>query len=138
RLDHREPIELLGVQRRDVGARRPELELWMAAAELPRLALGAPPDVADVGLADVGVGDQRTATRAMKSRRGLVADRFMLDESVLARAADRLLVEPFRPAGLAVDARELGTGELGAVAEVVGAVLRPRGELRVVRRELVA
>ena len=47
-------FELLGAQRCGRRAGRLELELGMSAAELSRLAVGAPPDVADVGLAQVG------------------------------------------------------------------------------------
>ncbi len=44
----------------------------------------------------------------------------MLDEAVLARGADRLLVAAERLGGLAAEARELGADERGAVGEVLG------------------
>ncbi|AGP37542.1 hypothetical protein SCE1572_25440 [Sorangium cellulosum So0157-2] len=56
-----------------------------------------------------------------------------MDEAVLARGADGLLVERLGVEVPALDARELGPDQRGAAAEVLGAVRRPDLELLAAR-----
>ncbi len=96
-LDHRQPVELLGAQRgrRRPGLLRPGLELGVGVAELLRLALGAPPQVAGVRASPTYASAIIPWPRAVEPRRGLVARSPRSGRSRAARGAD----PPARRAG---------------------------------------
>ena len=105
-----EQVELLG-RHRDGRRRsgRPGLdELRVPPLEVAHLAVGAPAEVAVAGLAQVGVGDQREPAPPVEARGRLVGDRLVVDEAVVARRANRLLVQARGVFAIAAKPRELG------------------------------
>ena len=103
---------------------------------MPRLAVGAPAKIAGEGLAQVGVGNQLEAARAVEARGGLVGDCLDVDKTVFTGGADRLLVQMLRLLRLAADARVFCGDQRRAVLEVLGAALRPLIQLPAVCGQL--
>ena len=134
RLDHREQVDLLGLQRHGRRrARRPGLdELRVPPFEIARLAVGAPAEIAVARLAQVRVGDEHEAAPAVEARGRFVGDRFVVDEAAVARRADRRFVQALGLLAIAVDPRELRGDERRPVLEVLRAAPGPDLQLPVV------
>ena len=79
--------------------------------------------------------DQPEAARCIEPGGQLVRECFVLDEALLARATDGLLVEASRLQLPTFQACDLGAHERGAVREVRRAVLGPCFDLATVHRQ---
>src|SRR3990172_3721187 len=79
-----------------------------------------------VRLSKIGARRQVEASRPVELRGPLVGDGFVLDEAVVARRLDGLLVEVLGVEHAGLDASELGGHEGVAVEEVLRAALGPR------------
>src|SRR5262249_34071657 len=121
-------LDRLGRRGRGV---RPQLRV--EPIELPDLAVGAPAEVAVASIAQIGVRDDLEAAVRVEARRELAGQRLVVDEAVLARRADRLLVQTFGIQLPALDARDLRADQRRAIPEVRWAARRPRQELSVMR-----
>src|SRR5207245_9027529 len=106
--------------------------MWMKLIELPHLALGAPEQVAVPGLPQVEMRDVLEAARCIETRGKLARECLVVDEAVRSCRSDRPFVEPHRLGIPALDARDLGSDQRGAVLEVRRAVLGPFLQLAMV------
>jgi hypothetical protein len=129
-LDHRQDVELLGAHgERDGGSHGLALdEVRVALIELLHLGVRAPAEVAGAGPLQVGVGGNGEAARAIEGRGELAGEGLVLDEALLARRRDGLLVEPDRLRLMPLQPRDLGADQSVLVEEVLGAALRPHAE----------
>src|SRR4029077_3653949 len=80
----------------------------------------------------VKFGELFEAARPIKGRSTLISERYVVDEAVRAGRGDGLFVQAHRVGIAAVNARDLGANELGAVFEVFRTVLGPLLELAMV------
>src|SRR5262249_21232014 len=138
--DHRREVELLD-RRAD---RRPNrqgsgrlAEMRPRGVELSHLAGGAPAQVAVPRVPQVRVRDRLEPARGVEAGRALVRERLVLNEPVLAREANGLLVAAFRVELPAVEACDLCGDQRGAIREVLGTAPRKARELRLVRGDLL-
>jgi hypothetical protein len=70
--------------------------------------------------------------RCVEARGQFVGDRLVVDKVVCAGRADRLFVQAFGIELKALDARDLGAHQCGAVREILRTILRPDFDLPVV------
>ena len=80
------------------------------------------------GFAQVEIRERLEATRRIEPRGQLIRQSFVLDEALLARRPDGLLVETFGLQFPAFQARNLRADQRGSVCEVLRTVLRPERE----------
>ena len=98
------------------------LKVRIKLVELPRLAIGAPAQVTVARLSQINVREIFETARPVEARGQFVGDRLIVDEAVGARRADGLFVEPIGVELAALDARNLGADQRGAVLEILRAV----------------
>ena len=118
RLHHREQVELLRARAAKVAVGAgcaPLDELRVESLELLHLAVCSPAHIAGPRLAEVELGELLVSSRAVEFRRQLVGEGLVLDEAVIARRADGLLVEALGVELPAFDACDLSADEGGAV-----------------------
>src|SRR6266702_4580173 len=115
-----------------VGRRLLRAETRMKLIELPHLAVGAPEQVAVPGLPQVEMPDLLELARCIETRGKLARECLVVDEAVRSCRSDRPLVQTHRLGIPALDARDLGSDQRGAVLEVRRAVLGPLLELAMV------
>ena len=92
---------------------------------MPDLGVGAPQRIASVCVAEVGIAVLLKATVQIEATGQLVGERLVLDEAVLPRRADGLLVETHGLQILAVDTRHFGRQQGVAILEVRRTMVRP-------------
>src|SRR6267142_1756430 len=115
-----------------IGRQLLRAEMGMKVIELPHLTVGTPAQIAVPCLPQIHIGDPLDSARRVEARGELARERLVVDESVRPRRSDRPLVEAHRVGMAALDARDLGADEYGAVLEVRWAVLGPLLELAMV------
>ena len=96
--------------------------------ELPHFAVGSPSLVAVPSSSKVEIRECVEATRRMEARGQLVRQSFILDEALLARCPNGLLIQTFGLEFPAVQASNLRAYQRGSVCEVLRTVLRPERE----------
>ncbi|MNS81250.1 hypothetical protein D3C72_1149600 [compost metagenome] len=97
----------------------------MLCLELAGLPIRPPTQVAVVGVPQIRPRDLLKAARRVETGREFVRQGFDVEEAVVARHADGLLVAVFRIDVAAFDAGDLGGHERGVAGEVLGAEIRP-------------
>ena len=104
-------------------------EIGILRLELPDLSIGAPLPVAGPRVSQVGLRDPVEATCRVELRGELQGKGFVMDEAVLARRADGLLVKPRGVAVPPFNPRHLRGHQRGTVLEVLRTVPSPELEL---------
>src|SRR5215813_9799283 len=100
-------------------------ELRMEAIELAQLAVGIPAQIAAAGVPQIELRDLLEAAPRIEARGQFIGQSFVLNEALLARGADGLLVESLGFQLAAFEAGDLGADQRRAGLEILGAVLRP-------------
>ena len=137
-LDHGREIKVF--DRRSDRARQPGPsllplpQLRMEPIELSHLPVGLPAQVAAPGVAQIELLDLLKAAHRIEARRQFISQGFVLNEALVTRRPDGLLVEPFGIQLPAFEAGDLGPHEGGAVLEGFGAVRRPGRKPLMMRR----
>src|SRR5262245_54886413 len=112
-----------------IGRRTLVDEIGIPGLELTDLAVGAPLPVAVASVSPTGSRDPLQATTLVEARGDLEAESLVVDEAVVARGANGLLVQPSRVGIATLDARDLRGDQKRPIFEVFGAVPGPRLEL---------
>src|SRR4051794_27770798 len=100
--------------------------------ELPYLAVRAPAEITIPRLAQMGVGGCLGAARIVEPGCRLMGDRFVVNKTMVAGGANRLLVEAHGVEFAAFDPGDFRAYQCGTVLEIIGAVLGPYYKLPVV------
>jgi hypothetical protein len=103
--------------------------VWVERLELPHLAIGAPPQVAVPGVAQIELRDLLEAARGLEARRQFVGKRLVVDKPVCPCRADGLVVKVHRIKRPVFETSDLRPEQCSAVGEVLRAMLRPRLDL---------
>src|SRR5229473_1529024 len=93
------------------------LQVRVASVELVHLAEGAPTVVAVPRASEIGVAGRFDAARQLVPRRQLMGQALVLDEAVLTRQVDSLLVQTHGIGVSIFEARDLGRYQLVLVGE---------------------
>src|ERR1700733_9655565 len=112
-------------------------QMRVVFVELPYLSVGAPTPIAVARLAQVDVRELVEPARPVEARGHFVGDRFVVDEAIVTRRTDRLLVQVLGIEHPAFEAGEFGADQRGAVFEILRAVVRPDLQLPVMRSDSV-
>ena len=99
---------------------------------MPHLAGCSPTDVAVAGVSKICVCARLISAGEIELRSKLVRNALVLNEAVLARRSDGLLIEALGLQFPAFDAGYLGADQCRAVLEILGALLRPGLDMGVV------
>ena len=94
--------------------------------QLPYLAISAPSRVTVSGTLQIKMRDVVEAPRRVESRGQLVRQSFVLDEALLARRPNGLLIQTFGLQFPALQASHLRAYQRGSVCEILRTVLRPQ------------
>src|SRR5262245_6643880 len=115
-------------------------EIGILRFELPDLSLGAPLPKGVASVSHVGPGDAVEPSRPVEAPGRVESESLGVDETVVARRANGLLVELYRVGLTSLDSRDLGGHQGSPVREVLGActgtgveppaVCRQRREMR--------
>src|SRR5262245_65896869 len=95
-------------------------EIGILRLELPDLALSAPLPEGVPSVSQVGPRDPIEPASPVEVRGDLEGERLVVDEAVVARRTNGLLVELHRIGVTSLDARDLGGYQGSAVAEILG------------------
>src|SRR5712664_1818806 len=134
-LDYRPDIQLLDGRANGGGGRCRDwcvAEMRMKLFELPHLAIGSPTQIAVAGVLKIHTGDLLEATRRIEAGSKFIGERLVVNKAVCAGRPDGLFVEALGIELPALDPRDLGADQCGAVLEILRAICRPDLELSVV------
>src|SRR5258707_2692090 len=104
-------------------------EVRIDSVELPHLSYGPRPETAVAGDREIQVRDLLEPARRVKARSQFVSKRLVVNKTICAGRADRLLVETLSIELAAFDPRDLSAHECSAVLEILRAVFSPDGNL---------
>src|SRR5258707_13036335 len=107
-------------------------EVRIDSVELPHLSYGPPTKIAVAGAPQIQIRDLLEPTRRVKARSQFVSKRLVVNKTICAGRADRLLVETLSIELAAFDPGDLCADKCNAVLEVLRAVPHPNVELVVV------
>src|ERR1700733_8160639 len=112
-------------------------QMRVVFVELPYLSVGAPTPIAVARMAQVDIRELVEPARPVEARSHFVGDRFVVDEAIVTRRTDRLLVQVLGIEHPAFEAGEFGADQRGAVFEILRAVVRTDLQLPVMRSQSV-
>src|SRR5262249_3774509 len=105
--------------------------------ELPHLSVGAPSKITLSCVSQVKVRDLLESACRVKVRGQLVGKRRIMDEAIISRRADSLLIQLLGIERTAFDPGDLGANKRGAIFEVFRTIALPRAELPVMSGQCI-